>query len=563
MVDDGAGVGAFLQANSDEVRAVSEVAAGLDSDLGAVLQALRSQASGLGLDADRLTTLYREHLSTLLRDGLTGFQATGSVTFAQALADGGLPLSSIVGAYGFVLPRLIEAAARRHRRDPGRAAAAVAKLCLHDMLTIMGSLSLCREERVTQVRLREEANENLRHVVNVAVDINEAIVAIAELARDLHDTTQRGATIRDAAEALMSSIGDISRHSADASHDAEQTFQAVREGISCSEQAISSMEAIAAAVDEMERRIDMLSEATSKIADITSAIDGIARQTNLLALNATIEAARAGDAGKGFAVVAGEVKVLANQTARATEDIRGRIETLKDEMTAIHGAMRESGDVVESGRSTIGAAADGMRGVSQQLQGVTTKMSEVARILNQQQDTASGIAEQIVSIAEMAVRNEKLIAEITQDVGDSNTFVSEQAERWAETKTREAIVEVAKLDHVNFKKRIAEAVMGQRRIEVDTVASHQSCRLGAWYYAVTDPFILENHAYKLIEKPHQLVHQHGQEAIRRINAGHRREAVDELRKLDAASRQVIHLLSALSAAIAADRQENPEATGKN
>src|SRR5690606_15387606 len=89
-----------------------------------------------------------------------------------------------------------------------------------------------------------------------------------------------------------------------------------------------------------------LTEAANKIGDIIHLINDIASQTNLLALNATIEAARAGEAGKGFAVVAGEVKSLAGQTARATEEISTQIGAIQSATTKSVDAIRSISDII-------------------------------------------------------------------------------------------------------------------------------------------------------------------------------------------------------------------------
>jgi methyl-accepting chemotaxis protein len=127
-------------------------------------------------------------------------------------------------------------------------------------------------------------------------------------------------------------------------------------------------------------------------------IQSIAEQTNLLALNATIEAARAGDAGKGFAVVASEVKALATQTAKATEEISDQIQAIRDATGTTAAAIREIGDTIgeideiattiaaaveQQGGSTkeiaasVQQAAQGTRGVMQNIAGVTEASSQV------------------------------------------------------------------------------------------------------------------------------------------------------------------------------------------
>jgi methyl-accepting chemotaxis protein len=97
---------------------------------------------------------------------------------------------------------------------------------------------------------------------------------------------------------------------------------------------------------EARERVDALTGSAGRIADVTRMIGTIAARTNLLALNATIEAARAGEAGKGFAIVAGEVKALAAQTARATEEISTQIQGMGSEVAATAGSVTRIMDVV-------------------------------------------------------------------------------------------------------------------------------------------------------------------------------------------------------------------------
>jgi methyl-accepting chemotaxis protein len=117
-------------------------------------------------------------------------------------------------------------------------------------------------------------------------------------------------------------------------------------------------------------RVAELSKAASRIGDVVELINTIAGQTNLLALNATIEAARAGEAGRGFAVVASEVKVLAEQTAKATDEISQQISGIQAATQESVGAIKEIGDTI--GRmseisSTIAAAVEEQGAATQEI----------------------------------------------------------------------------------------------------------------------------------------------------------------------------------------------------
>jgi methyl-accepting chemotaxis protein len=175
-------------------------------------------------------------------------------------------------------------------------------------------------------------------------------------------------TVASAAEQLAASIGEISRQ---VTHSAGLSRTAVNDAKRTSE------------------IVSVLATSAQRIGDVVSLITDIASQTNLLALNATIEAARAGDAGKGFAVVAGEVKTLANQTARATDEIGQQI-------TAIQGATREAVQAIEGIAASIANISEVGSRVSAAVeeQGAATK--DIARNV---QRAAEGTRDVSVNIA--------------------------------------------------------------------------------------------------------------------------------------------------------------------
>jgi len=138
-----------------------------------------------------------------------------------------------------------------------------------------------------------------------------------------------------------------------------------------------------------------LTEAAEKIGDVVKIISDIAGQTNLLALNATIEAARAGDAGKGFAVVASEVKALANQTAKATEQIGVQIKAIQE-------ASRISAYSIQGIAATIGRVSETSTTIAAAVEQQGAATREIARSVDQAAQATQEVTSSIRGVSEAA-----------------------------------------------------------------------------------------------------------------------------------------------------------------
>jgi len=183
--------------------------------------------------------------------------------------------------------------------------------------------------------------------------------------------------------------------------------------------------AAVAEVNSANEKVQGLADAAQKIGDVVALITDIADQTNLLALNATIEAARAGDAGKGFAVVASEVKNLANQTAKATEEISsqiGDIQSATEEAVTAIGSIGGTITQMSEIASTIAAAVEEQGAATQEISrnveqaaAGTGEVSSNIQGVNQAAVEAGASSTQVLSAAdELAKNSEVLNSEVTK-----------------------------------------------------------------------------------------------------------------------------------------------------
>ncbi len=242
--------------------------------------------------------------------------------------------------------------------------------------------------------------------------------ASTEIATRAEETQAQAGVVSAAAEQVSHSTQTVAAG-------AEQMGSSIDEIARSASQASQVAATAVAATATTNVTVARLGESSRQIGDVVKTITSIAEQTNLLALNATIEAARAGEAGKGFAVVAGEVKELAAETARATEDIARRIEAIQADTVGAVGAIEEISRIVGSihdHQSTIAAAVEEQTATTAEM---SRSVSEAATGSLEIAQNISGVAQEATSTAAAASQSRESAEQLSQMSGELTALVGQ------------------------------------------------------------------------------------------------------------------------------------------
>jgi len=269
------------------------------------------------------------------------------------------------------------------------------------------------EKKAAMNKMADDFESTVKGVVNaVSTAATELQSSAQAMSSTAEETSRQSTAVAAASEEASTNVQTVASATEQLSASVAEIGRQVTKSTQISAKAVADAQAT-------NRTVENLDTAAKKIGDVVQLINDIASQTNLLALNATIEAARAGEAGKGFAVVASEVKSLANQTAKATEEIGAQIAAIQSEVgqsveaikgigatiqeiseisTTIAAAVEEQSAATQEIARNVQQASAGTSDVSTNISGVTQAAGETGQAAGQVLSAAEELGRQSVTL---------------------------------------------------------------------------------------------------------------------------------------------------------------------
>ena len=350
----------------------------------------------VGKQTGRLKQAQSKHWARLFAGSFDAAYMQGVRTIGLTHHRIGLEPRWYIGGYSYVLARLAALAVKTYRWKPAKLADVLAAVDRAVMLDMDYAISVYQDamldEREQRRRLEDSIATFDRAVGEALASVDGSTAELQRSAGTLRETAQvgaqRAANVASASEEASTNVQTVAAAAEELTTSVVEISRQVARSADTSKRAVDQ-------ANETHALVEALSEGAQKIGAVVKLINDIAGQTNLLALNATIEAARAGEAGKGFAVVASEGKSLANQTAKATDDIAAQVSTIQE-------ATAKAVTAIEAIRGTIVGVSEISTSIASAVEEQDAATKEIARNIQQASAGATLVSQNIAEVNRLA-----------------------------------------------------------------------------------------------------------------------------------------------------------------